>query len=156
MKSEAKKLSAKKLSPVKRKTKPSPDGKKLRLVKFGSDQCQPCRELARRRTLEVFAAKHPEIELVVHNSKVMDDEDDEANKAMDEYEVKSIPAVVFESLSGEVLLESSGGITEKSLEKDLKAALEELEDDDSDEGEEDEDEDDGPPEEDDEPEEDEK
>jgi len=101
--------------------------KKIRLVKFGSKQCGPCRELARRRTLEKFGEKYPDVELKVWDSTEMDDAKDPANKKMDEYEVKSIPAFIWEAMDGEVLMDWEGGLTPQKLEELHEQALEELE-----------------------------
>jgi thioredoxin-related protein len=102
--------------------------KKIRLVKFGSKQCAPCRELTRRRTLEKFIEKNPDIELKVWDSEKMDDPKDPANKKMDEYEVRSIPSFVWEAPDGEVVYEWEGAVTDAKLADLHEEALEGLED----------------------------
>jgi len=118
---------------------------KMRVLKFGSNECGPCRELARRKTMEVFANKHPDVELIVHNSKTMEDEKDPANQAMDEYEIKALPTVVFETPEGEELFRDAGAITLAALEEMYEEAIEALEEGnggDDDEGNDDDDDDD--------------
>lgn len=102
--------------------------KKIRLVKFGSKQCGPCRELTRRKTLEKFVEKNPDIELKVWDSEKMDDSKDPANKKMDEYGIRSIPSFVWEAPDGEVLYEYEGALTETKLADLHDEALEQLDD----------------------------
>lgn len=40
---------------------------KIKLVKVGAPWCSPCITMAKKQTLEKFAAKHPEVEIVKYD-----------------------------------------------------------------------------------------
>lgn len=96
------------------------DEKRMKLLKFGADYCGPCKSMARARTLEKFAERHPDIEL-----EIIDIEADE--KRADEYDFRGIPAFVFEDMDGNIIHSDEGATNEAGLEKHYQKALKALE-----------------------------
>lgn len=92
---------------------------KLTLKKFGAAWCGPCRELARRGTLEKFAAAHPDVKVEVHDDTLNGSARYE--KLADEWGIKSIPVVIW-CLGDKELLRSQD-VTLVSLEKQYEKAL---------------------------------
>lgn len=83
----------------------------MKLVKFGSVHCGPCRSMDKSKILERFVAKHPEI-----NLEKIDTETEEGEELIGLYGVTSIPTIVFELDSGGELARDEGGQTMQSLE----------------------------------------
>lgn len=84
--------------------------KPLKLIKFGANWCGHCVAMEKSQVLQKHAAKHPDVELIIIDV----DQDEEI---ADEYEVKAMPVLFFEDLSGFILAEHEGGVTDSQLEK---------------------------------------
>lgn len=78
---------------------------KLTLTKFGAAWCPPCRDMARRQTLEKFAEKHPEVKVVVHDGNE-DGGPPRWEAICDEWKIKNLPTIVW-TYNGEELFRSS-------------------------------------------------
>jgi thiol-disulfide isomerase/thioredoxin len=92
---------------------------KITLRKFGARWCPPCQAMVRHQTLEKFAAKHPEVRIVVH------DDSERGSSAFerlaDEWNVKNLPTIVWLA-DGEELLRSND-TTLAGIEKQYERAL---------------------------------
>lgn len=95
---------------------------KLTILKIGARWCGPCNALARARTLEKFAEKHPDIRVEIH------DDTDAGNARWEEFadrwKVKALPTLIW-LYKGEEVLRSSDvsarGVAEQ-YERALKKA----------------------------------
>ncbi len=89
----------------------------MRLVKFGSRSCGPCRAMDRSKVLERFVAKHSDITL-----ERVDIETEKGGELADVYDITAIPVVVFETEEGGELARDEGGQTMQTLEELLSRA----------------------------------
>lgn len=98
---------------------------KIRLLKFGATWCGPCKALARAKTLEKFAEKHPDVKLELYD--VVDEDDLEegqeltkdqvaTNELSAHYDVQAFPTILFVDSDGELLGELQDAPTMKNLE----------------------------------------
>lgn len=76
---------------------------RFKLLRFGAEWCPSCRRMAKAETLEKFAAAHREVEIVKYD--LSDGEEPtqaqrEAEDIADEYDVESIPALIFVDMEG--------------------------------------------------------
>lgn len=97
--------------------------RRLTLMKVGAAWCPPCNLLAKRGTLEKFAAEHPDVKLEVHD----DSENGSARWEAfgDKWNVKNIPVLIW--ISGGEELFRSEDVTLAGMEKQYKRALKEVE-----------------------------
>lgn len=103
---------------------PSP---KFRLLRFGSDVCGPCVGMDRAKTLEKFAAAHPEVTVLrvcLADKKGVPYRD--ANEWADTYGIAATPTLIFESDAGAELVRLEQAVTLKDLDKALQRAQERL------------------------------
>lgn len=93
---------------------------KITLIKFGAPWCSACHHMDKARTLEQFAATTG-VTLVKHDLKANDDGDEQPDPIADEYEVQSLPTLVFEDEDGNQLERIEGGISLRDLRKKFDA-----------------------------------
>lgn len=77
---------------------------KLTLMKIGAAWCPPCQAMAKRGTLEKFAAEHPDVKVSVHDDTETNSKAWEA--FADKWNVKSVPTLIW-LYDGDELLRSS-------------------------------------------------
>ena len=97
--------------------------KRITLMKIGARWCKPCLEIARRGTLEKFAAAHPDVKLVVH-----DDSEGGSTRWEDfatKWRVKNLPTLIWVA-GGEELFRSED-VTLADIEKQYRRALKAIE-----------------------------
>ena len=96
---------------------------KMRLLVFTADWCGVCQAMSKSRAVEQFSAIASDVE-VEH----VDVPDPEAqHDVADDYAVRSMPTLVFESSDGRELARISGGTTFAGLQKAYQKALGALE-----------------------------
>jgi thiol-disulfide isomerase/thioredoxin len=95
----------------------------LRLFKFGAPTCSACVAMDKARTLEKFADKHPDIEIVKYE---LTDAEGEARAGTefarnstlaDAYEVQALPTLVIVGKDGGILQAFEGGAGLAQLDK---------------------------------------
>lgn len=116
---------------------------KIKLIKFGASFCAACKSMDRAKVFPRFKEKHPEIELKIYDlpsdveadklSALGDAEPPaelqpflEADEEADEYDVKSLPTIIFEDEKGNELARESEAMTLSALEKLYQRAVSEL------------------------------
>ena len=96
---------------------------KITVMKVGAKWCGPCAALAKRGTLEKFAASHPEVRLEIH------DDSEDGNKRWesfaDKWNVANLPTLIW--TAGGVELFRSEDVSAAGIEKQLKRAVKLLE-----------------------------
>ena len=92
---------------------------KLTLMKFGAKWCGPCAALAKAKTLEKFAAAHPEVKVERHDDTLHGT--DAWNDLADEWGVKNVPTLIWVA-DGKVLFRSSD-VSPAGIEKQLARAV---------------------------------
>jgi thiol-disulfide isomerase/thioredoxin len=86
----------------------------ITLLKFGAAWCGPCQQMAKARTLEKFAAAHPEVKVQILDC-------DAHENLAEAYSVESVPICIFVAGAGELLREE-GAINLRLLEKAYEVA----------------------------------
>lgn len=87
---------------------------KIKLLKFSAEWCGYCTGMDRARTVEKFLEKHQNIELIAHRTE---NEGDAAEVLMDEYDVRGLPAFIFEDQEGNIVHQEEGATSLAGLEK---------------------------------------
>ena len=117
----------------------------MKLIRFGAEWCPSCKALKKAGTVEKWATGKTNVVLVealLPEDEPQTKEEKCADKLADDHGIKGIPAIVFTDAEGEELTSIHGAITQKSLEREYRKAMAELEfDSDEDEDEDDESED---------------
>ena len=106
---------------------PSSAKTQFRLLRFGSDVCGPCLGMDKAKTLEKFAAAHPEVtvlRLCLADKKGVPYKD--ANEWADAYGIMATPTLIFESEDGRELVRLEAAVSVKDLDKALQRAQERL------------------------------
>ncbi len=93
---------------------------KIVLMKVGARWCGPCQALAKRGTLEKFAAAHDDVRLEIH------DDDTEGGSARweafaEKWDVRDMPTLIWVVQGEEVL--RSGNVTLAEIEQQYKKVL---------------------------------
>lgn len=78
---------------------------KITLMKVGAAWCGPCRNLAKRGTLEKFAADHDDVKIEIHDDTETGSSRWEA--FADKWRVKNLPTLIW-IVRGEEILRSEG------------------------------------------------
>lgn len=92
---------------------------KLTLMKFGAKWCGPCQALAKAKTLEKFAAAHPEVKVERHDDSSAGSE--AWSDLADQWGVKALPTLVW--VAGEKVLFRSSDVSPGGIERQLARAL---------------------------------
>lgn len=104
---------------------------KIRLRKFGSVDCPPCRTMVRNRVLERLAEKNPDVELAVNDNLSMGDPttalEEAAEKEAEKYKIRSMPTILIEDpADDEILVRHGGGVNLTEAEALLERARRKL------------------------------
>jgi thioredoxin-related protein len=96
-----------------------------KLIKFESGTCAFCKSMDKQKTLEKFAAKHPEV--TVLKCMIADDKGvpyKDGERWANLYGINALPTLIFETGDGRELVRIEGAAPPSALEKLFKAAQE--------------------------------
>lgn len=84
---------------------------KITVQRFSANWCPNCKTMKRALTLEKFQAEHPNMKIEEY-----DLDNPAAEEKADEYGIQGVPAFVFLSDDGFVILKHEGAVSAKMLE----------------------------------------
>lgn len=91
----------------------------MKIIKFGSEFCEPCKHYAPTFNKVVEQFKNNNLEVIS-----LDVDDDNAASLVEYYNIHSIPATVIENDEGKIISLKYGAISEDELKKEIEKARE--------------------------------
>jgi thiol-disulfide isomerase/thioredoxin len=112
----------------------APSPKSIKVIKFGGLSCPACLAMNKAKTLDRLAEDFPIVDVISLDVNDADGETPKGSKfdenyaLSDEYEVDTLPTIIFEDAeSGDELNRVEGAVSFKDLRKVLDGAIEERE-----------------------------
>lgn len=101
---------------------------KYKLIKFEAGTCAFCKSMDKAKTLEKFAAKHPDVQVL--KCMIADDKGvpyKDGERWANVYGVAALPTLVVETIDGRELGRVEGALPPSALEKVFRQAQERAE-----------------------------
>ena len=105
----------------------------LRLLKFGAEGCQPCRAMAKARTLERIAEAFPGLKVQSYDCENAEGEVpegstyEEASQLADKYDVQAFPTLILEAKGAGEIMRIEDAISFVDLRREIEDRIKAME-----------------------------